>query len=784
MSGSKSIEGHSMDPPRKDLWTDFFPERIMPVFYPASPLLKLLHSTKPKDIGVAGDPPLCRVCARLFSRYWILKQTSGSMTTARYKRVEASADLGCTICRMLCHMQWSPSDIYRTKSSVAPRFTDIGKKVEYFAFDVKTKKVRGGECFSLRVKAYQPTKGNMWGVELLLIPEKGKAIFVHGWLEILLMSNGIDVDVRLPRKLSLATTPEDTARLGLRWLTECQQNHSSCRLQIRASWRPTRLICVDNDGGKTPRLCLSKDIPENLPYMTLSHCWGKVEMFTLLATNIAELMEAIPLRKLTQLFRDAIDLTRRCGISYLWIDSLCIIQKSEDDWKAESATMGDVYKNSWCNIAGTGFSDGQAGLYVKRDPDTLYPQKFDLDVRDPQEIPQPVNIIEADQQPPLESPNICSGKYYCIEDAIDSDITRAPLLQRGWVYQERVLSARLLHLGSRQIFWECKEMEASETFPNGLPHQMRSGFKKKAGFEGLYDSLREKSEDEVRKNAASYYRRDAIMAVWKDVRAGYNSKDLTFYKDKVNAIAGVARQAQTILREPFIAGLWEGSLLQQLLWFFDINDKIQLSFKPPAETYQAPSWSWLSLNEPVRDLELASPTPLATILDYKVNHIDKSDFVEITSGYLRIQGRLARATFVDTYKEFLSQGKLIGGGYNSIKLQSSKENLMIKPFFFPDCYRSVLMEKHAIYPLPDALGGMTFYLLPLMQDSSYWAGLILKSTGTRGEYQRSGLWHVQKKALNSEEEDGLRGFDSYQPQLNESEYLELGDDGSCVVRIV
>jgi hypothetical protein len=193
-------------------------------------------------------------------------------------------------------------------------------------------------------------------------------------------------------------------------------------------------------------------------------------------------------------------------------------------------------------------------------------------------------------------------------------------------------------------------MEASETFPNGVPKQMMSGFKKKAGFEGLHNSLREKSEDEVQKNAASYYRRDVVMAVWKGVRAGYNSKDLTFSKDKVNAVAGVARQVQTILREPFIAGLWKGSLLQQLLWYFDVRDKIQMSFTPPAETYLAPSWSWLSLNETVRDIEMVSPTPLAEILDYK-------DFVQITSRYLRIQGRLTRAIFVDTYKEFLSRRK-------------------------------------------------------------------------------------------------------------------------------
>jgi hypothetical protein len=87
-------------------------------------------------------------------------------------------------------MQWSPNDIYLTRSSVAPRFTNIGKKVEHFNFELRTKKARGGECFSLRVIAYQPGKGNMWSAELLLVPEKGKAILVQGRTKILLMSGG------------------------------------------------------------------------------------------------------------------------------------------------------------------------------------------------------------------------------------------------------------------------------------------------------------------------------------------------------------------------------------------------------------------------------------------------------------------------------------------------------------------------------------------------------------------------------------------------------------------
>jgi len=287
----------------------------------------------------------------------------------------------------------------------------------------------------------------------------------------------------------------------------------------------------------------------------------------------------------------------------------------------------------------------------------------------------------------------------------------------------------------------------------------------------------------VRKHAASYYKRDVVMGMWKAIRAEYNSKDLTLSKDKLNAIAGIARQFQTILREPFVAGLWEGSLLQELLWVFDITGMIQISFKPPAETYQAPSWSWLSLNESVRNMATHLTRPLAEILDYKVNHVENSDFVQITSGYLRIRGRLARATIVDTYEKILSEGGF-GAPERSIELLSSEGNLRIQPLFFRDSYRPVLVGKHTRYPLPDSLGGMTFYVLPLIHDYYKWAGLTLKSTGRKGEYQRSGVWSLERVTVRGVERTRSEWFNSYKPCLSESEYLELGDDGSCVLRIV
>lgn len=67
--------------------------------------------------------------------------------------------------------------------------------------------------------------------------------------------------------------------------------------------------------------------------------------------TLPERQHNIPIVDLPQSFRDAVKITRRLGQRYLWIDALCIIQDSIEDWKAESIQMGDIYRRSTFAIA-------------------------------------------------------------------------------------------------------------------------------------------------------------------------------------------------------------------------------------------------------------------------------------------------------------------------------------------------------------------------------------------------------------------------------------------------
>lgn len=63
-----------------------------------------------------------------------------------------------------------------------------------------------------------------------------------------------------------------------------------------------------------------------------------------LLSNYDGMKDGILISDLPKNFLQAMIITRRLGLQYVWIDSLCIIQDSSSDWKKEAATMHEVYK--------------------------------------------------------------------------------------------------------------------------------------------------------------------------------------------------------------------------------------------------------------------------------------------------------------------------------------------------------------------------------------------------------------------------------------------------------
>lgn len=235
----------------------------------------------------------------------------------------------------------------------------------------------------------------------------------------------------------------------MRWLKNCLTRHAKCReQQTPVDWLPTRLIDVRLPGdSQQPQLILTSELKSerNNGYLTLSHRWASTHVVTLKSSNIDSFKQRIPLESLSSTFLDAIKVTRALGVRYLWIDSLCIIQDSLVDWQAESAEIGNIYRNYVCNIAATGSSENGNSLFRERNTHWVTPSK----VR-----------IQYEGHDKIYSASLRDlwGKW----------ISRSMLNRRGWVLQERLLSPRTLYFAS-QLFWECRMLQACETYLEGMP---------------------------------------------------------------------------------------------------------------------------------------------------------------------------------------------------------------------------------------------------------------------------------------------------------------------------
>jgi hypothetical protein len=103
-----------------------------------------------------------------------------------------------------------------------------------------------------------------------------------------------------------------------------------------------------------------------------------LQLITLTNSNIATFQEGLEIGELWKTFRDAIYVAQRLTVQYIWIDSLCIVQDSEDDWKRESSLTMSVYTEAFCNIAATAAVNARTGLFFDRD--VSIPRDGDLEV--------------------------------------------------------------------------------------------------------------------------------------------------------------------------------------------------------------------------------------------------------------------------------------------------------------------------------------------------------------------------------------------------------------------
>jgi hypothetical protein len=128
---------------------------------------------------------------------------------------------------------------------------------------------------------------------------------------------------------------------------------------------PTRVIDIGSKGGN---IKLYETTGEKGDYAALSHCWGQsANPVITTSKNLPERMASIKFNDLPKTFQDAVTITRHLEVPYLWIDSLCIIQDSAEDWAKEAMKMSSVYTDALVTIAADGSEDSKGGCFIGKD---------------------------------------------------------------------------------------------------------------------------------------------------------------------------------------------------------------------------------------------------------------------------------------------------------------------------------------------------------------------------------------------------------------------------------
>lgn len=445
-----------------------------------------------------------------------------------------------------------------------------------------------------------------------------------------------------------------------RWIEACDTHH---KCWTGPKPLPTRVLDV---GESSKYIRLVETQRKNGRFIALSHCWGQENVQKTTRGNYRSQIEGIELRYLSETFRDAVQTARALAIRYLWIDSLCIIQDDEDDWKREASMMAEVYANTFVTLAATSAPNGTHGCFapweVRRQSERVYSDEESctgavlsdsivpwLETRGDDDrgiayLSKGPNAILNKQSlivhwgwlPPStsDSPKYRGVGTYGIH--IDP-VKDQPLNLRGWTFQERILSPRILHFAVDQIYWQCRRLFEAEDgsrystkFVNvdrlvqrqQLPPIGASVFQSDPLFQKLPPS--------------SLGRIGKLSGGWLEAVELYSLRQLTYAKDKLPAMAGLASYVRQKTNESYHAGLWGNHIWENLFWAVRGTAERTAGDNTCAAEYHAPSWSWASLDAPVTFIPPDADKIVAELIIVYTKHSGPYLHGAVSGGFIKI----------------------------------------------------------------------------------------------------------------------------------------------------
>lgn len=206
------------------------------------------------------------------------------------------------------------------------------------------------------------------------------------------------------------------------WVRDCRETHDRCKESL-SSTLPTRVLDVSLDPDFVFLRQSAKT--EKGSYIALSHVWGGMVPIRTTAKTMLPFEDGIRLEDLPQTFRDAVFMTRYLECRYLWIDSLCIIQDSREDWETEAGRMAQVYGNALVTLAAVNSANSSGGLFSKHDANAV---KHTI-----RRVAEDGTEVIVEVRPALEHTSYYTSSPYGLPPG-----TNAWLLGRAWCFQGKL----------------------------------------------------------------------------------------------------------------------------------------------------------------------------------------------------------------------------------------------------------------------------------------------------------------------------------------------------------
>ncbi|KAK4445351.1 heterokaryon incompatibility protein-domain-containing protein [Podospora aff. communis PSN243] len=383
-------------------------------------------------------------------------------------------------------------------------------------------------------------------------------------------------DNLLPRRQVSHSIDAGLVRL---WLDECRTHRHSQPVVYTL-----RLIDVHD-------MCL-RHVPEQkrdmYPYTALSYVWGQLSgsegkepgkvIPILLSTqaNLAALTQPGSLTsepvdvpgggRVTRTVRDAMELTRKIGYRYLWVDRLCIIQDCEQDKETVIAGMSHIYKSAALTRIAAEGRDSDAGLHG------VSPR-----------VGRPVTLttIRLSGSGPASTPRVLHLSP-CLPSLCE-EVRRSVWNTRGWTFQEQCLSQRCLYLTANEAFFSCPELQRREGYDYGEDRRVK-------GYHSTRSSVQVRTGPPCQKLGILRYQ----WAVQE-----YSRRELSYSSDVLNAFSGVFHTFSECseLSIGHSQGIPERLLGLAILW-----TPSEQARRRKCEQEEFSSWSWVSWVGPIEFL--------------------------------------------------------------------------------------------------------------------------------------------------------------------------------------